>query len=244
MTPALLGDERLPRYQRVAATLRDAISRRKWKAGDRLPAELDLAEEYGIAAGTVRQAIAQLVDEGLLERHQGRGTFVRKPDFTNSLFRFFRFLDEHDERRVPESRILVREERAPPEEVRAALGLRARARAIFVLRVRSIDAEPVLLEEIWLPFERFRAFLNLPDERIGPLLYPVYEEVCGVVVARAEEKLKAESVTAEQARHLGVEPGAPVIVIERLAFGYDEKPLEWRRSWGHAHRFQYHTEIR
>ena len=87
----LRGDERLPRYQRLADALRLEVVERRWKAGDQIPSENVIAEEYCVAPGTARQALALLVDEGLLERHHGRGTFVRRPDFDQSLFRFFRF---------------------------------------------------------------------------------------------------------------------------------------------------------
>ena len=96
----LKGDARLPRYQRLAETLRDEVVSRRWRAGEQIPSENVIAEHYGVAPGTARQALAQLVDEGLLERQHGRGTFVRRPSFDQSLFRFFRFSNEAGERVV------------------------------------------------------------------------------------------------------------------------------------------------
>lgn len=241
---SLPGDDRLPRYQRLVEALKDAIARKAWQPGERLPSEMDLAERYGVAPGTVRQAISALVDAGLVERQQGRGTFLRKPTFNSSLFRFFRFQGGDGMRRVPESRILRRERTEAPATVSAELGCRAGDAVIFMSRLRLLDGDPVLAEEIWLPFDRFEAFLELDERDIGPLLYPIYETVCGEVVARAEERLTAESVRDDHAKLLGLAPGTPVIVIDRLARGYDDRPLEWRRSRGRADRFQYHVEIR
>ena len=244
MCAALSGDNRLPRYQRLAEILKDAIAHHRWRPGEKLPSEQDLAAHYAVAPGTVRQAITQLVDEGLLERHQGRGTFVRKPSFQNSLFRFFRFHSSDDGREVPESRILRREVLSAPPSIAVALRLPLQAKVIAMSRLRLIDGEPVLAEAIWLPYDRFDAFMALDEAGIGPLLYPIYEEVCGEIVARAEEELTAEPCSAEHARLLRLERGDPVIVIDRTAIGFDDTPLEWRSSRGRADKFHYHIEIR
>ncbi|MDJ0946417.1 MAG: GntR family transcriptional regulator [Kiloniellales bacterium] len=244
MDAALTGDNRLPRYQRLAETIKRAISHRRWRPGERLPSEQDLALHFTVAPGTVRQAITQLVDEGLLERHQGKGTFVRKPSFDSSLFRFFRFHGTDEERRVPESEILRREAVAPPPAVAETLQLAPEATVISMARLRLLDGEPVLAEQIWLPFDRFKALLDLEDAEIGPLLYPIYEEACGEIVARAEEELTAEACSNKHAQLLKLKKDTPVIVIDRTAFGYDDTPLELRSSRGRADKFQYHIEIR
>lgn len=244
MDAALTGDNRLPRYQRLAETLKKAISHRRWRPGERLPSEQDLALHFTVAPGTVRQAITQLVDEGLLERHQGKGTFVRKPSFDSSLFRFFRFHGADEERRVPESEILRREAVVAPPAVAETLQLSPEAKVISMERLRLLDGEPVLAEQIWLPFDRFKCLLDLEEAEIGPLLYPIYEEACGEIVARAEEELTAEACSSAHAQLLNIKKGSPVIVIDRTAFGYDDTPLEWRSSRGRADEFQYHIEIR
>lgn len=240
----LRGDDRLPLYQRLAETLRREVAAGTHRPGDRMPSENALAEEYGMATGTVRQALAALVDEGLLERFHGRGTFVRRPNFDRSLFRFFRFRGQSGESVIPDSRIMRRVLGPAPSHVARALGIREGAKAISMSRMRLLDDMPVLAEEIWLPYRPFAAFLALPESEIGPLLYPVYDSVCGKLVARAEETLTAESARRDTARLLRIDTGAPVIVIDRLAKGFDDTPLEWRRSRGRADQFHYHTEIR
>ncbi|HEX2726467.1 MAG TPA: UTRA domain-containing protein, partial [Beijerinckiaceae bacterium] len=107
-----------------------------------------------------------------------------------------------------------------------------------------VDGEPILAEDIALPLEPFQAFLDVPDEAIGPLLYPVYANVCGQVIARAEETITFGPCAAAEARILGRKAGSPVVMIERIAYGLDNAPREWRRSCGPAERFQYKVEIR
>ena len=245
MTATILtGDKRLPLYQRLAETLRDELTQGKRRPGDRMPSENALATDYGLAPGTVRQALSALVDDGLLERFHGRGTFVRRPSFDRSLFRFFRFRDSSGEWRIPESRILKRTVEPAPSHIARQLGIEDGELAITMSRLRILNDAPVLAEEIWLPQARFEAFLDLSESEIGPLLYPVYDSKCGQLVARAEETLTAEAARPEIARLLRVDQNAPVIVIDRLAKGFDDTPLEWRRSQGRADQFHYHTEIR
>lgn len=241
---SLSSDARLPLYQRLRDQLAEQIANNRWRPGEAIPTEAALSAEYQLSTGTVRKAIDALVSEGILERQQGRGTFIRRPQFQSSLFRFFRFQTVSGERQVPESRILSIEPVAAPSAVAQALGLPADAPVIRIVRVRLLDVEPVLAEEIWLPRQRFQALLDIDLSREGPLLYPIYEEVCGQVVASAEETLTAESVNDVHARLLQVAVNSPVIVIERLARDYAGSPLEWRRSRGHAEHFRYRVDIR
>ncbi|MEH3023677.1 MAG: GntR family transcriptional regulator [Pseudomonas oryzihabitans] len=241
---SLSSDARLPLYQRLRDQLAEQIANNRWRPGEAIPTEAALSAEYQLSIGTVRKAIDALVSEGVLERHQGRGTFIRRAQFQSSLFRFFRFQTVSGERQVPESRILSIEPVAAPSAVAQALGLPADAPVIRIVRVRLLDVEPVLAEEIWLPRQRFQALLEIDLSREGPLLYPIYEEVCGQVVASAEETLTAESVNDVHARLLQVAVNSPVIVIERLARDYAGSPLEWRRSRGHAEHFRYRVDIR
>ncbi|KEA04038.1 GntR family transcriptional regulator [Rhizobium rhizogenes] len=237
-------DDRLPRYQRLRDDLAARINRQEWRPGESIPSEAELSATYSVAVGTVRKAIDQLVADGVVERHQGRGTYVRRARFNSSLFRFFRFQSESGERRVPESRILRRESIAAPSAVASALRLREGDPVISLSRLRLIGGVPLLAEEIWLERSRFEALLTIDTSEFGDLLYPLYEERCEQVVVSAEETLTVEIAPPLQARLLGLDPGSPLVVIERVAFDLERRPIEWRRSRGPADRFRYHVDIR
>jgi GntR family transcriptional regulator len=243
ITLKLQGDARLPIYQRLAESLKSTIIDQKWRPGDRLPSEKELAAQYSVAPGTARQAISLLTEEGILVRRHGSGTFVRKPTFDASLFRFFRFQDKEGEREIPESRILSREVIPAPSVVSKALDLKPESPVIFISRLRLLSGEPVIAEEVWLDHARFEAFMVMDEDDIGPLLYPVYDSHFDQIVASAKECLTVEVAGSSYSRLLHITPATPVIVIERLALGFDGKPIEWRRSRGRADRFQYHIDI-
>lgn len=241
---ALPSDSRLPLYQRLRDELAQQIAHNRWRPGEAIATEAALAAEYAMSVGTVRKAIDALVSDGVLERQQGRGTFIRRPQFQSSLFRFFRFQGLMGERAVPESRILTIEALSAPSAVGQALSLPTGTDVIRLVRLRLLEGTPVLAEEIWLPKQPFLPLLSVDLDRQGPLLYPIYESLCGQVVASADETLTAEAVSDVHARLLNIEAGSPVVVIERLARDYAGTPLEWRRSRGHASHFRYSVEIR
>jgi GntR family transcriptional regulator len=111
-------------------------------------------------------------------------------------------------------------------------------------RLRFANEAPVLLEEIWLPKEKFKALLEPEIIAFGNLLYPMYETHCNQVIASAEETLTAELAQPSDAKVLRVAEGSPLIVIERVAFDFERTPIEWRRSKGPADLYKYNVEIR
>ena len=235
-------DIRLARYLRLADDLRSRISTGEWAPGERLPSESDLAAAHNVALGTVRQAVGQLVQGGLLERVQGRGTFVRRPSFNSGLARFFRMVGADGGAVVPEGRVQSCTRRALPAKPADALGHLRGDGAIRIDRQRLIGERIVLIEEIWLDAERFAPLLDLAAERFENLLYPLYERVCGQTIARASETLLVERAD-RTAEPLGLFGGEPTVVIERVARGFDGAPLEWRRSIGRADEFRYSVEL-
>jgi GntR family transcriptional regulator len=235
---------KLPLYHRLREEFRRCISEQIWRPGQPIPAEADLAASFGVAIGTVRKAVDQLVAESLLQRHQGKGTFVSRPSFTSSMFRFFRLEDIDGVQKVPRARILQRAVVEAPAEVCARLRLKRRAKALKLDRLRLFDDRPVLAEEIWLPHDRFGALAQLPIEDFGDLLYPLYEARCAQVVASAQETLTVDVASAADQESLGLAPGAPIVAIDRLACDLAGTPIEWRHTRGRADRFRYRVDIR
>ncbi|WP_104399672.1 GntR family transcriptional regulator [Vibrio penaeicida] len=236
-------DTRLARYLQLSDSLHQRILDGEWKPGDTIPAESILAEEYDVALGTMRKAIGQLMSNGLLERRHGVGTFVRRADFSNSLFRFFRFTDDNGERVMPQGRILNVQKTNPPTLQAHKLGISKDDEAIWISRLRLIKNVPVLIEDIWLPLPQFSPLLGLSPSDYPDLLYPLYEELCGAAVVSASEELMVEKVSAEHARVLGIKTGDPVILIDRTTTNVKGQPIEWRRSRGAAEKFRYQVNI-
>jgi GntR family transcriptional regulator len=243
-TQAPTLDERLPRYQQLRDLFVAAVSDGHWRPGEAIPAEDVLAATHGVAVGTVRKALAGLVAEGMLERKQGRGTFVRRGNFGNALARFFRMTDENGRPIRPASRILARAVLPATAEVAEHLGVADGTEVIGLTRLRLAEGVPILAEEVRLRRDDFAPLLELKTDEFGDLLYPLYERVCGKVVASARETIRFAVPPENLAGILGLATGTPAVVIDRVAYGFDNAPLEFRRSYGPAERFSYSIDIR
>lgn len=244
MNLAQAGDSRLPIYLRIQDALVAEIAQGALKPGDALPSEDSLAKRFGVALGTVRKALDGLAADGKLDRRQGRGTFVRRADFGNAPFRFFRHTDADGAPLRPAARLIDRRLGKADAKLASKLDLREGAAILELFRVRLIGGEPILAEEIALDAKRFASLRVLPEAEFGDLLYPTYERVCGAVVARAREIIRFGRADSRVAKALCIAKHDPVAAIERTAFAIDGTTLEFRRSFGPADRFAYTVEIK
>lgn len=235
------ADERLPAYARLRDALASRIASGEWGPNHPIPSEARLAREYGISIGTVRKAVDGLVAEGLLERRQGSGTYLRRPSFDATLFRFFQVRGpDGAPSSIPTSELILRARTKAPKEAEAALGT---GDVIGIIRLRSLSDEPVLFEELYIRADRFAGFESLPDSAFGPLLYPLYFERFGVLVKRATDDLSFGRADDQVAARLKLKAGDPLAIIRRTAFDIDGTPVEWRIARGSAAQFHYRSEI-
>jgi GntR family transcriptional regulator len=236
-------DQRLPLHERIRDVLANRVASGKWQLGAMIPAEQTIAAELGVALGTVRRAIGSLVDKGLVERRQGVGTFVKRADFSNSLFRFFQLRHEDGTPIFPEGRTLEHRKISADAFIAGKLALKRGDAVLYVHRLRSIAAAPLLVERIWLPYSEFAALDDIDAHEWTMLLYRLYEKHCGRSVARVVDHLSFNKATAEEARQLKLPAKTPVLVVERAAYGIEGRPIEWRRSIGNAELFKFKTEM-
>ena len=234
-------DDRLPAYVRLRDTLASRIASGDWTAEQPIPSEARLAREFGVSVGTVRKGVDGLVQEGLLERRQGSGTFVRAPSFDATLFRFFQLREaDGTQLPIPTSKLVLRSKCTAPDEAAQALGTKD---TIKIVRLRSLSEQPVLFEEIYIPANIFEGFEELPEASLGPLLYPIYFEHFGVLVKQATDDLSFGDASQAVAQQLRLDAGDPLAVIRRTAFDIEGKAIEWRIAQGSARQFRYRSEI-
>ena len=232
------------RYGWLAALLRSRILQGEWAPGDAILPEAQLAKSCGVALGTIRQALSLLVTEGLLERRQGKGTFVTSGLGGASMMRFFRFRHSGELQATPGSRILKRNWRLALQDEADSLGLAVGSSVLELERLRSIGAQPCLLESIVLPLPLFDALAGSDTAHWDDLLYPMFQRVCGVVVHRAQDQLSFGQLNAAQAGKLQLEKGHPCVRVQRQAFDMANRCIELRATVGDAFSFEYTAQVR
>lgn len=230
-----------PLYRQVKELLTKRIADGVWAAGDALPSEPEIAVDLGVSHGTVRKALDELAAENLVVRRQGKGTYVARHDDERILFQFFKLFPDTGERRYPDSRIIGVEVRDADAGSIKFLGLRKGARVVRVDRVRTLGGSVCIIERITLPRAQFPGIekRHLPNN-----LYELYRSEFGVTLVRAAERLKAVAASKREAKHLAVEVGAPLLSIDRVAFGIDGRPVEWRRSLCVTELIHYLSDLR
>lgn len=242
-TAAAQPDLRLPRYLQIRDELMRRICARMWADGQPLPAEDRLAEEFGVSLGTMRKSIATLVDEGMLERVHGRGTFVTRAFERISMMRFVRFSAE-EMQQLPTTRTLNLEVGEGTEQARSRLELGSREKILYIHRIRACGDEVVLSEHVSVSQRRFAALEQFLRKESPPLLYPVYDSLCNVLVSRAMDELTVVPLPAIDAKVFGLKAGTPAIRIERSMTDLAGQPIEWRVSYVTQARFRYIAESR
>jgi GntR family transcriptional regulator len=230
-------------YRGVEVLIRGLINEGRIIPGDLIPPEPQLASALGVSQGTVKKAIDNLVWEGLLYRHQGKGTYVSKVDFQKSLFRFFTYGDARGRAVRIEKRTIQRQRLKGPVDITRRMRCPDGSEVVRIDRIGLVDGQPILVEHSWWPAEVVPGLedtqLHIPD-----YLYALVVDRYGVPILRAEETLSADGADVETGRMLGIAEGTPVIVLNRLTYSRGDRIVEVRTTRGRADRFTYKTEIR
>jgi GntR family transcriptional regulator len=219
-----------PLYVQIKDLLVFRISNGQWSPGELIPSEIQLAQELGVSQGTVRKAISELVEKNVLTRKQGRGTFVAYHDSERSLFHFFHIVDNDGHKVMPESETLsCRRKRASRVES-SRLQLAPGASVVSIERIRQLDGQPVILENIALPSEPFARLGRMGACDLPNMLYELYEKDFGITIYNAEEQLRAVPASEHDAALLNIAPETPLLEIDRIALTLDNTPVELRVS--------------
>jgi len=248
--PAPLSPQFSPLYRQIAILITRSLQGSEWKPGEAIPSELELAARYKVSQGTVRKAIDDLAASNLLVRRQGKGTFVATHAEETTQFRFLRLAPDATPgapkpgEREPLSRRFIdcRRQRAPADVARA-IGLRGGEAALQVRRLLYFRGRPVVLDDIWLPAALFKGLTSTRLSAYQGPMYGLFETEFGVRMVRAEEQIRAVAADTAAAGLLEVAPGAPLLSVERVAYTYDDRPVELRRGLYDTRTHHYRNQL-
>lgn len=218
----------VPLYEMVDSVLRSRLVERTYPPGAMIPSEFVLADELGVSQGTVRRALIGLVDEGLLIRKQGLGTFVPEVEDRRSLFLFFNIIGRDGRQEMPAAQLIKAEDGAATRAESKHLDVTIGAPVRRLLRVRLFKERPTIIERIVVS-ESVLPGLGR-DEALPDHLFRYYEARFNVTVVDAEQRMRASAATKEEAELLCLNEGAPLLEIERVAYAANRRPVEWRLS--------------
>lgn len=232
-----------PLYEQIKILLTQSLIAGEWRPGESIPSEIELAGRFRVSQGTVRKAIDELAAENILVRRQGKGTFVATHAEPQVRHRFLRVIADNDEREPVESHLIECKRGKANGAISKALGLKAAAPTIVIKRALVFSGKAMIFDEIALPEPMFK---GLNAEKINTYkssYYNLYESQYGVRMIRAEERIKAVAAGQEASVVLSVEPGAPLLCVDRIAYTYDDRPVEWRRGFCNTTSHCYVNEL-
>nr|WP_315430996.1 GntR family transcriptional regulator [uncultured Albidiferax sp.] len=239
-----------PLYQQIKGLILQSLQSGEWKPSEAIPSEMDLAARYRVSQGTVRKAIDELAADNLLVRRQGKGTFVATHAAQHMPYRFLKLMPDQGNTTSegPAQRDIIDCKRLRASaDIARALALRTGDAVLQVRRVLSFKTNgvfvPTILEDLWLPGGPFK---GLTAERLSDYqgaMYALFETEFGVHMVRAEEKIRAVHPDASQASLLKIGPSAPLLSVERIAYTYNDVPMELRRGLYNTHSHHYHNEL-
>ncbi|KAF7600368.1 MAG: GntR family transcriptional regulator [Candidatus Dactylopiibacterium carminicum] len=219
-----------PLYRQIKDLIVRALDAGEWLPGQAIPSEQVLAARFGVSQGTVRKAVDELAAENILIRRQGKGTFVSSHQDPRAVFRFLRLKAISGGPVLPKSQPLECMRAKAGQEAARNLGVGPGSPIVIVRRVLRLDGKPVVIDEMYLAAEVFPGLsLEMLRDWHGSL-YSLFESRFGVRMVRATEKLRAVAAEKTVAEMLDVREGTPLLSVERVAYTYGDKPVEWRRG--------------
>lgn len=228
------GKAATPLYAQLEGLLEEKILTGIFQPGEKLQTEGKMAEAYGVSIITVRKAVGGLIEKGLVERKQGKGTFVSKPKYMRDIKKVQSFSDMcRSMGLTPGGRMLDNRLVTPETEIQEQLGQKKGTQAVFISRVRYADGEPVAIENTWFPI--LYAYLLGETFHDNSLFDSLKERQTAVV--HSTKKIEICRASHREAALLNIHKGDPLLYIKSVARAGDGQPIYVGRQMINGERF-------
>ncbi len=215
-----------PLYQQVYDLMVTKISDGEYRPGEMLPSEQQLAGQLKVSQGTVRKALDTMTSENILERRQGKGTFVSEQTPERSTLRFFGFSRPDGTPLTPQNgEESIRKRKGTAKELRQ-LDTDGSEDVYEISRTRLIENKPAIIDKIVVSAKPFQGLQE--QGKIGTALYTLFQEKYGIHVISTNDEISAIVASKADAKKISVEVGAPLLMIQRSTFDIHKKCVEFR----------------
>lgn len=236
-------ESKLPLYHQLYDLLRGAILRGDWGPGDMLPPESELLDQHQLSRATVRQALDALVQEGLIYRQRGRGTFVAHPALEQASVRIISFTEDMRQRGfIPGTEVISSSLVPAPATVAARLSVDPGDELARLERLRLADGEPLSIEVSYLVSRLCPEILQ--HDYAAQSLRQTLAERYNLRLVSARQSLRAIPAPRAMAARLAINPNAPLLYIERVSFSQTDSPVEYLQLYHRGDRYVLHNELR
>jgi len=232
----------LPLYHQVEESIRKNISAKIYIPGETIPTEAELQKKYNVSRETIRKAVTNLVQLGLLEKRKGVGTFVTQPKIVHNTRHIYGSNEEIIARGMtPSTRFIEKKEILPTDSMREEMSLNKASTIIKAKRVRFVNNEPVAILSSYLPSDLVPDLLGI-DFR-GDSLYKTLEEVYKFILTEGDEVIEAGSIRGKDANLLEIKKGTPILVVKRLTYLDNGRVIEKLTALYRSDKFKYQVKL-
>lgn len=233
-----------PLYYQVREIIASAIEEGNYDSSYKLPSERELAEIFGLSRMTVRQATTSLVNDGVLVRKRGMGTFVAPPKMEQGLLQLTGFTEDMKQRgMVPSTRFLSVKKIRASESAAQKFSIVKGDQVIVLERLRLADGEPMAYEVSHLPWQRFPGLDAHITSGQALSLYEILKTKYGAEIFKARQSIEATLATAREAELLNINKGTPLLLLERFTLDKPGNVIEVVKSLYRADRYKFHVEL-
>ncbi len=228
----------VPLYAQLRDKIRGEIEAGMYRPGDKLPPELEIAKSNDVSLITARKALQDLVAEGLVQKKQGKGTFVALPKYGRDYTRIMSFSEScHNMGTKPGSILLENTVVMPEGKIARQLQLPQGSSAIFISRLRTVDGEPMVIENNHFPME----YAFLLNDSLGGSLFKVLQEKADAYVIKSHKQIEICRATAQEARLLQVQKNEPLLLVRSVAYKENNVPLYYGQQIINGERYTLHV---
>ena len=240
---AIYRNSPVPRYYQLKEILREKVRSEEWKPGSLISSERELSEKYGISRMTARQAITELVNEGIFYREQGRGTFVSNRKIIQQLIHLTGFTEDIRARgQQPSTKVLSAEMRPVDEVTAEKLRLDPGTLVFCIQRLRLADNEPLAIELSQIHFKGCEGLLGENLEQNS--LYRLLETKYGISLMEADQEIEAGLASNEDALILKIPASSAVLFTRRTTYAERNQPIEYAQSVYCGHKYTFYTHMK
>lgn len=233
----------VPLYYQLKQYFISKIQAGELKVGESLPTELEIAEALDISRTTIRQALSEMVNEGLLHREKGKGTFVAKPKIEEA---FFQKLESFNDEMIrkgfkPQTKVLSIKSIPGQSNVNSRLNLRDTEMLIYLERLRYADSDPVVYLETYLSLNKFGSLLS--ENFADSSLYTILESKYGSKVTRVVRKIEAVNANNMESKLLNIKKNAAICLVRTIGYIEGNIPVEFSVARYRGDRNQFTLEL-
>ncbi len=233
----------IPYYVQVKQVIRDRIQNGIWQPNDQLPSEAELCESFNVSRTVIRQALQDLIHEGLITRRKGKGSFVAPVKISERLVQRLTgfYHDMVEQGYQPVTKVLKQEVIPASRTVAERLQILTGDPVTEIVRLRLVDETPIVYVTTYLPYHLCPSLVN--DELSNQSLYDLLEQRYGITIARGRRSIQAVPAPEREAELLEINRGVPLFLLESVSYTSDGTPVEYYLAYHRGDRSKFEVEL-